>query len=352
MNGSRQLAGSHARRSASAGIALAATAALLLSGCADSSEQEGGTEEGGTEEGGGEAAQGAAGAYPASIETEFGEVTIEQAPERVVALGWGDAEVALDLGVEPVGASDWLGFEDPDGIGPWVQNPYTESPEMLGTLELSYEAVAALEPDLILDVRSSGDQERYDRLSSIAPTVGVAPEGANYLTEPEEQVRMIAAALGQPETGEEMLTEQEDAFAAAAQENPEWESQSVTVATRTAEGWGAYTEADGRVGFLEDLGFEQNPEIAELGGEGEFSVNISDEQLELLDADLLLGFPIFIEETEITEDAGWLSIPAVQDGRDLVITGDLANAFSLGTPEAQIYALEELAPEIEGTVGP
>ncbi|MGJ9405987.1 ABC transporter substrate-binding protein [Nesterenkonia aurantiaca] len=347
MNGSRQLAGSHARRSASAGIALAATAALLLSGCADSSEQEGGTEEGG-----GEAAQGAAGAYPASIETEFGEVTIEQAPERVVALGWGDAEVALDLGVEPVGASDWLGFEDPDGIGPWVQNPYSESPELLGTLELSYEAVAALEPDLILDVRSSGDQERFDRLSSIAPTVGVAPEGANYLTEPEEQVRMIAAALGQPETGEEMLAEQEDAFAAAAQENPEWEGQSVTVATRTAEGWGAYTEADGRVGFLEDLGFEQNPEIAELGGEGEFSVNISDEQLELLDADLLLGFPIFIEETEITEDAGWLSIPSVQDGRDLVITGDLANAFSLGTPEAQIYALEELAPEIEGTVGP
>lgn len=338
MHGSRRLTG----------LALGAAAALLLSGCADSAGQDSGSAEGGDAS---QDAGASSGAYPATIDTEFGEVTIEEAPERVVALGWGDAEVALDLGVEPVGASDWLGFEDPDGIGPWVENTYTESPEILGTLELSYEAVAALEPDLILDVRSSGDQERYDRLSSIAPTVGVAPGGAGYLTESEDQVRMIAAALGQPEAGEEMLAEQEQAFAAAVEENPEWEGQTATVASRTAEGWGAYTAADGRVAFMEDLGFVQNPEIAELGGEGQFSVNISDEQLELLDADLLLGFPIFIEETEITEDAGWTSIPAVEDGRELVVTGDLANAFSLGTPEAQIYALDELSAEFEEILG-
>lgn len=339
MHGSRRLAG----------LALGTAAVLLLSSCADSSEEDTGSTE--DSAGAEEATQDSSGTYPASVETEFGEVTIEEAPERVVALGWGDAEVALDLGVEPVGASDWLGFEDPDGIGPWVENTYTESPEMLGTLELSYEAVAALEPDLILDVRSSGDQERYDRLSSIAPTVGVAPGAANYLTESEDQVRMIAASLGQPEAGEEMLAEQEEAFAAAVEENPEWEGQTATVASRTAEGWGAYTAADGRVAFMEDLGFVQNPEIAELGGEDDFSVSISDEQLELLDADLLVGFPIFIEETEITEDAGWMSIPAVQDGRELVVTGDLANAFSLGTPEAQIYALDELSAELEETLG-
>lgn len=334
------------RRLARPGIALAAAATLALAGCADSSQEDDGDESGGEETEG----AATAGAYPASIETEFGEVTIEEAPERVVALGWGDAEVALDLGVEPVGASDWLGLEDPDGIGPWVENTYTESPEILGTLELSYEAVAALEPDLILDVRSSGDQERYDRLSSIAPTVGVAPGGANYLTQGEDQVTMIASALGQPEAGEEMLAEQEEAFAAAVEENPEWEGQTATVASRTAEGWGAYTEADGRVAFLQELGFVQNPEIAELGAEGDFSVSISDEQLELLDADLLVGFPIFIEETEITEDDGWMSIPAVEDGHELVVTGDLANAFSLGTPAAQMYALDELSAELEETL--
>lgn len=347
MNGSRHLVHPQGRRAASAGIALAAASALLLSGCADTSAEDD-ADQAQT----GEDAGAAGGSYPASIETAFGEVTIEHAPERVVALGWGDAEIALDLGVEPVGAADWLGFEDPDGIGPWVENGYAESPEILGTLELSYEAVAALEPDLILDVRSSGDQERHDRLSSIAPTVGVAPEGENYLTDAAEQVQMIAAALGRPEAGEEMLAEQQEAFAQATEANPEWEGQTVTVASHTAEGWGAYTAADGRVGFMEDLGFVQNPEIAELGGEGEFTVSISDEQLELFDADLLVGFPIFVEPTEITEDQGWNSIPAVQEDRELVIAGDLANAFSLGTPEAQIYALEELTAQIEEAAGP
>lgn len=345
MRGSRPVSLSLTRTPA-AGIAVAAAALLALTSCSSSAEEAAGAEEGESTE-----SAESAGAFPATVETEFGEVTVEEEPQRVVALGWGDAEVALDLGVEPVGASDWIGFEDSNGIGPWVENTYSEDPEILGTLELSYEAVAALEPDLILDVRSSGDQERYDRLSSIAPTVGVAPDGANYLTDSEEQVQMIATALGQSEAGEEMLAEQEEAFAAATEEHPDWAGQTVTVATRTAEGWGAYTEADGRVEFMQDLGFEQNAEVAELGGEGEFSVNISDEQLNLLDADLLIGFPIFIEASEITEDEGWNSIPAVEDGRSMVITDDLANAFSLGTPEAQMFALEELTGEIEGALG-
>jgi iron complex transport system substrate-binding protein len=75
----------------------------------------------------------------------------------VVALGWGDAEIALALGVQPVGASDWLDFGG-NGQGPWAADLYDEDPTLIETLEPSFEAIAALEPDLILDVRGSGDQ--------------------------------------------------------------------------------------------------------------------------------------------------------------------------------------------------
>jgi iron complex transport system substrate-binding protein len=37
-----------------------------------------------------------------------------------VALGWSDAETALALGVQPVGASDWLAFGG-EGVGPWAE---------------------------------------------------------------------------------------------------------------------------------------------------------------------------------------------------------------------------------------
>ncbi len=280
------------------------------------------------------------------METEFGEVVIEEEPERVVALGWGDAEIALQLGVEPVGAADWIGFgEENDGIGPWVENTYSESPEILGTMELSYEAVAELEPDLILDVNSSGDEERYERLSSIATTVGVGPGGANYLTERDEQLQMIGDALGNSEEAEQIIQDVEETFAGVAEEHPEWEGLEVTVATRTSEA-GAPTPSLSAWTSSKTC-FANNQEILDLGEEGEWSVSLSDEQIDAFDADLIIASPIWIDLEEITEDEGWNNIPAVEDGRALVIDGEVADAFALGTPEAKEYALEELVPMIE-----
>ncbi|MGO1174391.1 MAG: iron-siderophore ABC transporter substrate-binding protein [Actinomycetaceae bacterium] len=335
------------------GLVLAAGVALALSACSSGGDDGSGdgSGEGAGEESGSDGGGDGGDAFPVTVETEHGDVTVEERPERVVALGWGDAEIALQLGVEPVGAADWIGFDSEDGIGPWVENTYSESPEILGTLELSYEAVAALEPDLILDVNSSGDEERHERLSSIATTVGVGPGGTNYLTNRDEQVEMIATALGEPERGEEILAEVDAAFAEVAEAHPEWSAQTATVASRTSEGWGAHTSGDGRMEFMEDLGFTPNPELEELAGEGEWSVSLSDEQIGLFDADVVVGFPIWIDAAEITEDAGWNAVPAVEDGRALVVGDDLSNAFSLGTPEARLYALEQLAPMIEEAQG-
>jgi len=287
------------------------------------------------------------GAFPVVVETTFGDVTVEEEPERVVALGWGDAETALALGVQPVGASDWLGFGG-EGVGPWAQGLYDEAPEIIETMEPSFEAIAALEPDLILDVKSSGDQARYDRLASIAPTIGVPEGGESYLTTTEQQLEMIAAALGQQEGGEQLLTDLEDTFAQARADHPDWEGLTATAATLTSEGWGAYVEGSERVDFLEKLGFVQNPQIAEMEPDASgFSVSLSAERLDALDADLVVAFPIFIETSEITEDPMFQQLPAVADGRALVIDGDLASAYSLGTVLSQQYAVEQIVPMLE-----
>ncbi|MDN6486315.1 MAG: iron-siderophore ABC transporter substrate-binding protein [Ancrocorticia sp.] len=321
--------------------AILATAALSLAGC--SSSDGGNSNETSTPT----AASGDA--YPVSIDTKFGSVEITEQPQRIVALGWGDAELALAFGAQPVGASDWLEFGG-EGVGPWAEGLYDEAPEIIGTLDPSYEAIAELEPDLILDVRSSGDQERYDRLSSIATTVGVPEGGDSWLATRDQQVEMISSALGQPEEGQALLDELAQTFTDAKEAHPEWEGKTITVATRTSEGWGAYVN-DGRVDFFENLGFEQNPTLLDLPvNDNGWSVSVSGEELELLDADLLVGFPIYIDKTEITEDAGWQMIPAVEDGRSIVIDGDLSTAFSLGTPASLEYALDEFTPLIEDAV--
>lgn len=318
---------------------LAAGSGLVLAACSGSDDESstGGPERVGADDG----------AFPAEIETAFGTVTVDAAPERVVALGWGDAETALALGVQPVGASDWLAFGG-EGVGPWAEGLYDTAPTIIETLEPSYEAIAALKPDLILDVKSSGDKDRYDRLSQIATTVGVPSGGESYLTTPEQQLMMIAQALGARDAAEALQREIDDLFAEAAAQHEQWKGLSVAAATRTSEGWGAYVEGTERVEFLERLGFVLSPTIAELPAAATgFSVDISAEQLDLFDADLIVAFPIYIETTEITEDPQWKEIPAVADGRALVIDGDLSSAYSLGSVLSTKDAVEKMVPLIE-----
>ncbi|BAQ08914.1 ABC-type Fe3+-hydroxamate transport system, periplasmic component [Bacillus sp. OxB-1] len=276
----------------------------------------------------------------ATVETKFGNIEITDKPKRIVALGWGDAETALALGVEPVGASDWLAYGG-EGVGPWLEGAYQTAPTILGTMELDYEQIAALEPDLILDVRSSGDQERYNRLAEIAPTIGVPEGGDSYLTSYQQQVQMIAKALGKEAEGEQLLQDIDAAFEKARADYPQFAGKTVAVGAYTSEGWGAYVNGDARVDFMTELGFTNKEEI-EKQANGAFYIKVADEQLELLDADLTVVLPIWVDTKEVTGNALYQKIPSVAEGRSLIIEGDYANAFSSGTAPSLLWAIEQL----------
>lgn len=277
-----------------------------------------------------------------TIETKFGNIEVKEEPKRIVALGWGDAETVLALGGEPVGASDWLAFGG-EGVGPWLKGAYKTAPTILGTMELDYEQIASLEPDLILDVRSSGDQERYNRLSEITTTIGVPEGGDSYLTSYQQQVQMIAKALGKEAEGEQLLKDVDAAFEKAKEEYPQFADKTVAVGAYTSEGWGAYVTGDSRVDFMTKLGFTNKEEIETLAN-GDFYVKIADEQLELLDADFTVVLPIWVDTKEVTGNALYNKIPSVAEGRSMIIDGDYANAFSSGTAPALLWAIEQLPP--------
>ncbi|MCZ2805925.1 iron-siderophore ABC transporter substrate-binding protein [Modestobacter sp. VKM Ac-2983] len=325
------------------GTALLAAALVITSCGSDTGDDT-------TAEGTAPATGSSDGAFPVTVETAFGDVTVEEEPTRVVALGWGDAETALALGVQPVGASDWLGFGG-EGVGPWAEGLYDEAPEIIETLEPSIEAIAALDPDLILDTRSAATQERYDALSQIAPTIG-QPEGVEqYQTSWQQQLDLVGQALGKEEAADELEAEVDQAFADAAAANPEFDGTEVAVAAYTAEGFGAYVRGDSRVDFMEQLGFVNKPAIEDLATDS-FYVPVSEEQLPLLDAGLTVAFPIFVEPSEITDNPLWQAIPSVQAGNAVVLDDQtLTNAFSSGTPLGIQYALENAVPQFADALG-
>ncbi|MCS6574702.1 iron-siderophore ABC transporter substrate-binding protein [Curtobacterium flaccumfaciens pv. flaccumfaciens] len=320
---------------AAAGAVVAAS--LVLAGCASGS--------------GSSASSGSSdAAFPVSITTGLGTTTIESAPKRVVALGWGDAETALELGVQPVGASDWLAFGG-DGVGPWLKGAYDKSPKIIQTLEPSYEDILKLNPDLILDVKSSGDKERYDKLSAIAPTLAIPKGGANYLASTEQQTTMIAKALGKESEGKKLLSGLDDAYAAARKAHPDFAGETAVVGAYSSEGFGAYASTDSRSTFMRNLGFEIPKAIDQQAGK-EFSVHLSDENLDLLDADLTLILPIYVDASEASSNKLFQKVPSVEAGHAIVFDDkDVSSAFSMGTTAAIEWALDKLPAEFEKKLG-
>lgn len=305
--------------------AVAAVAALTLSACSSSdagSEADGPT-----------------------VSTIFGDVTVPENPQRVVALGWSDAETALALGVQPVGASDWLAVGG-DGLGPWVEESYDAAPTILGTYEVEIESVAALEPDLILWTRSTNDPELYNKLSEVAPTVG-APVGTEiaYGTTWDAQTQLVADALGKSEEGAQLIDETNADFEAAVAANPEFAGKTVAVGTVYSGQLGAYVDGDARVEFMKELGFVNSEAIQSQATEGKFNIDLSAENVAQLDADLTVMFPIGGTADIITDDPSIQGLPVARDGR-LVVLDDksLSDAFSSGSASGTQYAIENAVP--------
>ncbi|GAA3748072.1 ABC transporter substrate-binding protein [Streptomyces tremellae] len=208
------------------------------------------------------------------VRVEDDALTVDKKPARILALGRGDAEPAQDLGAQPVGASDWLASGG-DGVGPWAKGPYKKKPGIIGTLEPSRGKIAALRPDLILDTASSGDAKPYRTLSRIAPTVDV-PKGQDaYKTSWQEQIRMIAAALGKKGAGSRLIAGVDKKFVAAAKARPESEGETISVGAPSGDGYGACVKGDSRISFAERPGFTNNPNVGAKAGSSTFLINVS-----------------------------------------------------------------------------
>lgn len=318
-------------------------AVVALSGCSTS-----GTEDDNAAPG---PASSGASQFPVTITTAFGDVTVSKQPERVVALGWSDADVALSLGVQPVGAADWLAFGG-DGQGPWNAGKYTTAPEILGTLELDMEKVAALKPDLILDTRSSGDKARHDQLAKLGvPVVDVPQGGEMYLTTWEQQLDMIGAALGKKAEAAKLKSDLDAKFTAAAAANPKFKDATVAAVARTGDGWGAYVTGDGRVDFLTKLGFKNAPAIEALKKDS-FYIPLSNEQLDLADADLTVVFLIQSTLAQVKGDKLFQAVPSVKAGHVAYMDNkDISNAFSSASVGGLSYAVDQVTPLLASSLG-
>ncbi|MGO1770728.1 MAG: iron-siderophore ABC transporter substrate-binding protein [Microbacterium sp.] len=225
------------------------------------------------------------------IEHAFGETVLEEKPERVATVAWGNHEVPLALGVVPVGmAAANFGDDDGNGLLPWVEDKLdeldAEAPVLFDETDgIDFEAVADTDPDVILAAYSGLTQEDYDTLSKIAPTVAY-PETA-WGTSWSDVIRFNAQGMGMEEQGDELIEQLQGEIDESVARYPELEGTSTMfmthVDTTDLSTVNFYTANDTRAAFFDDLGLSTPEAVAEASESGEFSGSISSEQVDAFD---------------------------------------------------------------------
>lgn len=269
--------------------------------------------------------------YPLTLETPFGDTVLEQRPERVavVTASTVDTDALIALGGTPVFAPSTI------ERNPWLDPEAVEGIETLwesdAGAEVSAEAVAAAEPDLIVALYAydSFDRARYGQLSRIAPVLYA--EGGELSW--QETTQRLAEAVDLASEADEVIAEAEGVVSATRDEHPEFEGRTAAHVIAYEEEYGAaYVSAPGTdtAALFQQLGFELPENAARFEGDP----TISDELIGLIDADFLL-VSTFEEGSAdyFVESPLFRSVPAVAEGRVVIDPADQEtgiNSFAWG----------------------
>ena len=308
-------------------LALVGATVLLLTGCASG-------------DAGAPAPSGdtATGDWPVTITHAYGETVIEEQPERVASVAWGNHEVPIALGIVPVGMSKatW-GDDDGDGILPWVEDALAEldgeSPVLFDETDgIPFEEIADTQPDVILASYSGLTQEDYDTLSKIAPVVAF-PDVA-WGTSYEDMIRMNATALGMAEEGEALVEELQAEVDTALAAQPGLADASVLFSWLDEADLSKitlYTELDTRPGFLSSIGLPLPAVVTEESDGTNFFAEVSAEQADrFADVDVFVtyGDPNGTLIQTLQADPLMSQIPAVAEGRIAILENNTPLAAS------------------------
>lgn len=274
--------------------------------------------------------------FPVEVTHALGTTTIPEKPERVAAVGWGNQDVALALGIVPVGTDTqvWNWTSDAEsGLYEWSTDAIKKlggaDPVLFTTSDgPDFEAISDTKPDVILAALSGLDKEQYKTLSEIAPVVAY-PEIPWY-TLWRQQIVVNAEALGLKPEGEALVADLEKQISDATADAEDIKGKKAAFLFMDAADLSTvslYTSGDGRTAFLEDLGFELPDVAVEASKGGSFYLDISAENVDkLADLDVIVAYGGDELLKALQADPLWSTLPAVKNGA--VVTVGQGVAFS------------------------
>jgi iron complex transport system substrate-binding protein len=258
---------------------------LLLAACgsAEETSKSSGTEGEKTEEV----------AKEVKITHEYGEVTIEKNPKKVVVFDFGVLDALDTLGVEITGLPQAI---VPKTLEKYAGKEYTN----VGSLkEPDFEALHELQPDVIFI--SARQAELYDQFAEIAPTVFVNVDYGDYMSSLEKNFKLLAEIF---EKEDVLDTKMKELKASIAELNKEASaSDSKALILLANEGKVSAFGPASRYGFVHDVfGFKAVDENLEISQHGqsvsfEYILEKNPDVLFVIDRSAAIGGEIAAKDT-------------------------------------------------------
>lgn len=262
-----------------------------------------------------------------------GETTLEGVPTKIVAFDFAAIETLEAIGVDIAGLP---GSNLPGHLAKYAGDEYAK----VGSLfEPDYEALAALEPDLIIVAGRSS--RAYPELAKIAPTVDLSNDWANFYGSIKANAEIVGQIFDKDAEIVALIAET-DAKVEAAKAAAADAGKGLVVLTSGAE-VSAYGPGS-RFGFIHDtLGVSPVIEDVEAATHGdaisfEFILEANPDLLFVIDRDAATGAgaaAAILDNELVAETAAWKNddVIYVDPTRAYIVNGGL---LSFGTMADQI----------------
>ncbi|GAA0593013.1 iron-siderophore ABC transporter substrate-binding protein [Kribbella sandramycini] len=283
------------------------------------------------------------------VEHAFGRTSVPAEPKRVVVLGYTDVEVALALGVVPVGFTDFFGT----GLNAWAR-PLAGTAQPVGfelTDGMPVERILSLKPDLII-ATDSLKQPDYDKLAAVVPTVGPLRADGAYGTPWRDHTRRMGEILGREQRAAELIAQAERRYAEARTKHPSFAGKSLSYIWPAAPDFYLYFAVDPRVQALLELGFHLTPIAEKLAKEHpkDFYASIGSERLADYEADVIIGQSYSDEAAAAKRNKVFQAIPAVRRGDLIWLPKNVADGLAFGTVLSTMAVLDDLTNSLAKVV--
>lgn len=282
----------------------------------------------------------AGGGGPVTITHVFGETTIPEPPKRVVSAGFTGQDDLLALGVVPVAVTNWFG-DQPFGVWPWAQPKLGNAKPVVLNLDngIQVQQIAGLKPDLIVATDAGLDQDTYQKLAAIAPTLAQS-DGYAFFEPWKDQAAAVGQAVFQPGQITSLISGVDKGFAAIADRYPQFKNKRVLLLQGKLHQDNAVATTGWRTEFLTQMGLAIAESITGLAVDQQRAFIPRDKIKSVLGAADLL-----IWTTESDKDqAELMANPdvAALRSRSVFTTKDQAGAIAYSSPLSYPLVADQL----------